>query len=1155
MPHSVLLSSFRFLTLSALLWAVVGTAPWVAAAAGSILPAPSIAPAPVVPTAVLDDLAARIEIAGGEEAAQAALHDARAQGVRAAELYGRLQELADLRAKTPALIEETRKRVATDLGDPHEELPNGVSLERLREETARAELGLGATRAGLAEQQRELAEIADGRLRLPKTLAEVRVALNETELSLSGAPSVDAPVLVRAEYALAGARRQALELEVSVTQAELDSFDLRRELATLRRDLYFREETFFEIQLRKLQATLGSQRNADAMRILDEVRAESQAWVVSEPILAPIAERNFEIADARTGTSGLTTRIEAVELSAAETSGRLSKLAASFEVVRERARAVGFGDTIGLLLRKQRADLPDVERRRAAIRANEALLVELQLELFDLEESRSALYDIDRRVREIAQSAETEDQQRSLETGSRVLLARQRSLLDASLSDQEAYLTALVHLDAAERELVSSTIAYRDYIDEHVLWIRSTSLAPLFDIGAYAAACGWLLAPGNLSAAGDTFVRVAWTHSGSAASVTLGVLLLLVYRGRLSRFSRHVSGARGKDFGGPILGAFWALGATAIAASAWPALMCGLAWVLATGAGPGDEYARALSHGLWFTSIVGFSLELTRQFLAPGAIACSFFGWPGKALAAGRLTFTSAMVVGFPLLLVASILDGHSVEAWSNSLGRACYVTALVGFAIALRRGLAPTTALAQAATRRAAAAWSRRLAQHAGTLAPLVPALLALGAIAGFYFTTRDLAGRIQDTIVLFALLAFANGVALRWLALARGRLLRKTAEERRSTQGKAETSSGGGEAGFVVEETLDISIVGTQTRQLVRSALGVALVVGLWFVWTDVLPALRVLDTVEVWRVGGDAGPSLTPPGLPSVDVAMRDRAGQPDHLSVTLGDLAAAVIVLGFTIAATRNLPGFLELAVLPNTSMAPGVRYAVTSIARYLIATIGAVLTFGTLGLRWANVQWLVAAMTVGLGFGLQEIFANFVSGLIILFERPIRVGDTVTLGDVTGTVTRIRIRATTLLDWDRKELVVPNKEFITGQLINWTLSDPMVRLKVVVGVAYGSDTDLAEKLLYEVAAECDFVLKEPRPSVLFDEFGDNALTFNLRCFINGLDSLWQSQHALHMAVDRKFRDAGVEIAFPQRDLHLRSASTPLRVEILDRKDVV
>jgi potassium efflux system protein len=193
----------------------------------------------------------------------------------------------------------------------------------------------------------------------------------------------------------------------------------------------------------------------------------------------------------------------------------------------------------------------------------------------------------------------------------------------------------------------------------------------------------------------------------------------------------------------------------------------------------------------------------------------------------------------------------------------------------------------------------------------------------------------------------------------------------------------------------------------------------------------------------------------------------------------------------------------------------------------------------MGIGWSSVQWLVAAMTVGLGFGLQEIFANFVSGIIILFERPVRVGDIVTVGGGTGTVTQIRMRATTITDSDRKEFIVPNKKFITDEVINWTLSDPITRVVIRVGIAYGSDIQLAHRLLLRAAKKHPLVVDEPEPTALFAGFGPSTLDFELRAFIPNRDAHATVLHDLNTAIDRSFRDAKIELAFPQQDLHIRS----------------
>ena len=268
------------------------------------------------------------------------------------------------------------------------------------------------------------------------------------------------------------------------------------------------------------------------------------------------------------------------------------------------------------------------------------------------------------------------------------------------------------------------------------------------------------------------------------------------------------------------------------------------------------------------------------------------------------------------------------------------------------------------------------------------------------------------------------------------------------------------------------------------------------------------------------------------------------------LTLGNLVWAIVLVVVAFVAARNLPGVLNITLFGRFNIDEGAQYALVTICRYIIVVAGVLVVVNAIGFRWESLQWLIAALGVGIGFGLQEIIANFICGLIILFERPFRLGDVVTSGDVTGTVTRIQIRATTITDWDRHELIVPNKEFITGRLINWTLSDPIVRVIIPVGVAYGSDTPLVEQLLMKVAVESEIVLNEPEPRALFVGFGDSSLNFELRVFISGVNTM-ATRHQLHMAIDREFRKAGVTISFPQRDVHFDS-SNPIDVRVVRAK---
>jgi potassium efflux system protein len=403
-----------------------------------------------------------------------------------------------------------------------------------------------------------------------------------------------------------------------------------------------------------------------------------------------------------------------------------------------------------------------------------------------------------------------------------------------------------------------------------------------------------------------------------------------------------------------------------------------------------------------------------------------------------------------------------------------------------------------------------------------------------GYYYSAYALYIRLGETIALILGLIIVKDLVLRWLSIVQRRLLfeeikrKKEATDQKQT---LEAASATAEADTVSIEEPEINLtqIYEKNQVLLRTITFFSALIGLWLVWSNVLPALSFLENVTLWTY--------------SVDVK-----GVSTAMPVTLADLMVAFIVTIVTIVAAKNLPGLFEIILLNRFSMDYGARHAFTTIFSYAITALGVVIAFATIGLKWSNLQWLVAALSVGLGFGLQEVVANFICGLIVLFERPFRIGDTVTIADISGTVTRIQIRATTILDWDRKELIVPNKEFITGRLVNWSLSDNVIRIKIPIGIAYGSDTELAEKLLLKAAKANPLALDNPAPQAIFMGFGDNSLNFEMRVFINGINDWIPLLHKLNQTVDREFRKAGVTISFPQRDVHLDQVG-PLEVRVV------
>ena len=238
--------------------------------------------------------------------------------------------------------------------------------------------------------------------------------------------------------------------------------------------------------------------------------------------------------------------------------------------------------------------------------------------------------------------------------------------------------------------------------------------------------------------------------------------------------------------------------------------------------------------------------------------------------------------------------------------------------------------------------------------------------------------------------------------------------------------------------------------------------------------------------------------------------------------------------------------LNRKILRHFKIDEGTSYTLSRITQYTIITIGALISFQFVGIDLSGLAVIFGLLSVGIGFGLQNVTSNFISGLIILFERPISVGDRVTVSNIDGDVTEINIRSTKVRTVNNVSIIVPNSEFVSKDVINYSHGDPTYRLDIDVGVSYGSDLETVLKAMREVADENKHVLQKPPPDVHLLEFGESSWNMQLRSWIGDVKDYPQIRNELNQAIVRKFREYGVEIPFPQRDLHVRS-SVPLPLD--------
>ena len=266
-----------------------------------------------------------------------------------------------------------------------------------------------------------------------------------------------------------------------------------------------------------------------------------------------------------------------------------------------------------------------------------------------------------------------------------------------------------------------------------------------------------------------------------------------------------------------------------------------------------------------------------------------------------------------------------------------------------------------------------------------------------------------------------------------------------------------------------------------------------------------------------------------------------------SVTIGSLFLLLILFASVIIVERIVQKQLIRRFLSRTKLQPSLQFGLSRIIGYTLIAVGFYVAFQLVGVDLSSLAIIAASLGVGVGFGLQNIINNFVSGIIILAERPISIGDRIEVAGVAGRVTKIQLRSTTVVTNDNITMIVPNADFISNTVTNWSHGDPKVRIRVPVGVAYGSDLKLLQRLLLEAAAQHPKALRDPSPVVLFTEFGDSSLNFELGVWTQEMTATpIHFTSEMNFIIDQKLRENDIEIPFPQRDLHVRSG-LPAAVE--------
>lgn len=1064
------------------------------------------------------------------------------------------QAIAELRraedlAGSARFYEQQRQTASEDLAKIQQELKKlsatKVEVEPKKDSTVsdldsghiQAQVDLVDYESQLQQHKDEDARRTERRRQIPEEIAKKRAQLTALQ------PQAPAPGAAAAESEatsyLLQAQREALGNEIEALLNELLSYEARKRVLPRKIDLAALQVRQQEERVQDWLDLANRARQREARLAAEEAEetliGASKEGTQVRAIAEQVASDNAKAVAERTETGGIVERIEDTQSRLAELQTRQSKLSDAYKELQTQtnqaeSRQAMLTEPLGRVLRKRRQELPDERLFRKAARRTDRLLAETEARIVDLQSDRNALADIDGLVDDDIGEADLQDDQQRQDMRSVLvpLYESKRESVQALLEDYRVYAGLLATLSEAQRRLANLAEEMRSYIDERVLWIRSGGRVAPHDLRGIADGVQWLFSP---TAWRDLLVglRADFTTAPQAYLMpSLLVLVLIALRRRMRRRVATLEKAAAKRTCESIIPTLEALVHATLLPLPGILVAVVLAWRISVAEGV-TAHGLAVGAGVWALAVIAATVAFPRQVLRRHGLGPVHFGWPEAACMRLRRSILTVGVSLAPIAFLVAALNASTSTEHVQIAARDFYLLGLAILAVTAYPCIRPSRGALWEVLAQNSLSPIRRSTRVLTAVQWAVMLSLFVAAAWGYYYTAQRLTGQLHLSFVFALLVYLVHSVALRWLLTSRRHLAITQARQRRE-QLKKEGAETGEETSPEAPQ-IDLAQVDTQTRRLLRSAMVLALVLGLWGIWSAEVPALGIFDSMELWHVS-----ETVTKQVPNDAGEMQD-VTETVLVPITWGNLFLAVFIGIIGIVLTQNIPGLLEIVLSRRLKLAHGERVAVTTIARYVITATAIVMSFNAIGIGWGKVQWLVAALSLGLGFGLQEIFANFVSGIILLFERPIRVGDTVTIGDISGNVTRIQIRATTITDWDRKELIVPNREFITGQLINWSLSDAVLRAVISVGVDYDSDVQLVEDTLYRLASENPHVLSDPAPSVYFKNFGDSTLDFDLRVYCGSIDSFLPVRHELHKAITNAFREAGITIAFPQRDLHI------------------
>ncbi len=1021
----------------------------------------------------------------------------------------RARQYQDVIDNFPKLFQSLRSQL-NNLSEEPRQVPTGLTADALNQEILQVSSQLLESSRQAQQEQDRAREIADSLNQLPQQQTDARRQLNEVERRIGTQTG---------NNALAQAQNLALQAESARLKALVDELDLaqlsannRQELSRARSELAQKQSEQLDAYLQALRNLQNSQRQREAEKALESTELLAENSENLPPDITAQFKVNRELSQALNQQAQ---RMDLVASQQRQATNQTLQVRQALNTLREQSQWLGSSNLLGEALRAQVARLPERPRPQQLDTEMAQLRVQ-RLRFEDLLSKQPQL----RQIRQADGQPLTSEQNKILQAQ----LRTQNELLNSLLRGGDTLMLELTKLKVANGQLEDALKEINEATHRYLFWTSDVSPIGFSWPLEIVQDLRRLISLDTISELGKASAMML---TSKETLLPLFAALLLVgfsisSRRHFTRFLERSSARVGKvtqdHFWLTLRTVFWSI----LVASPLPVLWMTLGYGLQS-AWP-FPLAVAIGDGVTATVPLLWVVMICATFARPNGLFIAHFGWPRNRVAKAMRYYLMSIGLIVPLIMALIMFDNLNDREFSASLGRLCFLLicgALAVVTLSLKHAGIPLYLDKEGNGDNMV----NRLLWNLMLGAPLV-AMLA--AAVGYLATAQALLARLETSVAIWFLLLVVYHIIRRWMLIQRRRLAFDRARHRRAeilaqrARGEDEPVHVSSPEGSVETEVseVDLDAISTQSLRLVRSLLMLIALLSVIVLWSEIHSAFGFLENISLWDV------TSTVQGVESLE-------------PITLGAVLIAILVLIITTQLVRNLPALLELAILQHLDLTPGTGYAITTITKYLLMLVGGLVGFSMIGIEWSKLQWLVAALGVGLGFGLQEIFANFISGLIILFEKPIRIGDTVTIRDLTGSVTRINTRATTISDWDRKEIIVPNKAFITEQFINWSLSDSVTRVVLTVPAPVDADTEEVTKILIAAAHRCSLVIDTPAPEAFLVDLQQGIQIFELRIFASEMGHRMPLRHEMHQLILAGFREHGIDMPFPPFQMRLES----------------